>query len=78
MKQGGISDCYFISALSTVAIKPEIIEAMVVTQEPKKGFYQIKFFKQGKPVIVTIDDLLPFRKKKNALCFASCSDVDEL
>jgi len=53
---------------------------MFVESDPERGYYVIKFFKNGQWVYVHIDDRLPVRVTKNGgvyLYFASCRDEGE-
>lgn len=60
-RQGAIGDCYFVSALS-VAGKKNIENALLhntVKQRPEVGAYIVRFYFQGEPVEVIVDDLFP-------------------
>lgn len=62
IKQGQLGDCWFLSALSSLAERPEMVRRLFVTQEYNPdGVYQIKLCKNGEWVIVTIDDYIPCR-----------------
>ena len=65
--QGGLGDCYFISALACVAQRPTLIKHLFVglgyqdlyrTHSPH-GVYQIRLCKDGYWTVVTIDSMLP-------------------
>jgi len=60
-RQGAMGDCYFVSALS-VAGKPNIQKALLheaIKQNPEVGAYIVRFYFQGEPVEVIVDDLFP-------------------
>jgi hypothetical protein len=57
--QGQLGDCYFISALAALTCKKGLVAKMVTFKDEKLGKYTFKFFKNGRPVFVTVDDLLP-------------------
>lgn len=58
IKQGLLGDCYFLSALTTVAIQhPEILEKAI--KDNGDGTYTVTFQKNGKPVEVTVDNDFP-------------------
>lgn len=62
IKQGQLGDCWFLSALSSLAERPGLVRRLFVTQEHNdKGVYKIKIFKNGEIVTVTIDDYIPCR-----------------
>lgn len=77
--QGGLGDCWFLSALSSLAqplpeesplkIKEVAINRVIQTEfncsdEAKdRGIYRFKFFRLGEFVDVIIDDKLPTRKR---------------
>lgn len=63
IKQGSLGDCYLLSAMSVIAhAKPELIQKIF---HPKSreyqdcGLYTLMFFKNRKPVIITLDDCFP-------------------
>src|SRR5262249_13538715 len=52
--QGGVGDCYFMSALSAIAkAKPEYIKNMVV--DLGDGTYAVRFYRNGQPNYVRVD-----------------------
>jgi calpain-15 len=58
--QGSLGNCYFLSALSAMAEKPQrvkkLFEKVTVNQY---GCYAVKFWINGKHKEVIIDDLIP-------------------
>lgn len=62
--QGGIGSCWFISALSVIAERPELLSNILVTKcYNANGLHQIRLCKRGEWVTVNIDDYLPCDKK---------------
>lgn len=61
--QGGLGDCWFLSALSVVAFtRPDLLKKLFhpkVIDYNKKGLHVIRFFKGGKNKITYIDDRFP-------------------
>ena len=49
-----------MSALSTIAERPALVERLFVTKEVNdQGIYRVKFCKNGEWVTVTVDDFFP-------------------
>ncbi len=58
--QGGLGDCYFLAALSSIANKPKRLERLFLTKKVnKQGIYVIAFCINGIWQEVVIDDLFP-------------------
>lgn len=75
--QGGLGDCWFIGALAVLASSGnDFIEQTFVKADVRNGEYQCKFYKDGKWVIVTVDDRLPCGASGRPY-FASCPDPNE-
>jgi hypothetical protein len=45
--QGALGDCWFLSAISCVAMKPELLDKVFLKADPDKGYYVVRFFKDG-------------------------------
>ena len=46
--QGGLGDCWFLSALSSLAENPKLIERLFVTKEYNEtGIYKVRVCKNG-------------------------------
>ena len=62
-----LGNCYFMSALASIAEKPEIVKSLFHRNQDgklvKQGIYEIKCFINGVPRIVQVDDLLPITKE---------------
>ena len=74
---GCISDSWFLSAAALVATQPDLLQYLFMSVYPEYGFYQMRFFKYGEWIPVTIDDMMP-SEASNALLFASSPKTDEL
>lgn len=62
IKQGQLGDCWFLSALSSLAERPGMVKRLFITKDyNKEGIYKIKICKNGEWVTVTIDDYIPCR-----------------
>mgnify|MGYP002803532134 FL=1 len=61
LKQGGVGDCWFLSALAVVAQRPDLILRLFGGETARNavGCYQINLFLDGEWKAVTIDDRLP-------------------
>ena len=56
--QGGIGDCYFISALvETAEDQPDLIKSMIT--DNGNGTYGVRFYNNGTPVYVTVNNANP-------------------
>ena len=66
VRQGGIGDCWFLSALAVIAERPDLIEHIVVTrpQLNSNGKSEFRLFVEGDWQVVEVDNQLPCRKKK--------------
>lgn len=61
LKQGGVGDCWFLSALAVVAQRPDLILRLFGGETARNavGCYQINLFLDGDWKAITIDDRLP-------------------
>lgn len=58
--QGGVGSCWFISALSTIAQRPDLLSKILETKCYNiNGLHQIRLCKRGEWVMINIDDYLP-------------------
>ncbi|CAG7822174.1 unnamed protein product, partial [Allacma fusca] len=58
--QGSLGDCWFVSSISAVASKPELVRKLILTQEvDPAGVYILRLCKDGVWKTVIVDDLLP-------------------
>ncbi|KAF9263950.1 cysteine proteinase [Marasmius fiardii PR-910] len=58
MKQGGIGDCWFVSALATMSTCEGLVEKFCVAMDEEIGVYGFVFFRDAYWVTVIIDDFL--------------------
>ncbi|KAF6743622.1 hypothetical protein DFP72DRAFT_1079815 [Ephemerocybe angulata] len=58
IRQGGLGDCYFLSALATVSGLPGLIEKICVARSEEVGIYGFIFYQDQGWVGVIVDDLL--------------------
>ncbi|KAJ3874638.1 cysteine proteinase [Lentinula edodes] len=56
--QGGIGDCWFVSALATMATAEGLVEKFCVARDEEVGVYGFIFFRDASWVTVIIDDFL--------------------
>ncbi|KAJ7125786.1 cysteine proteinase [Mycena crocata] len=56
--QGAIGDCWFVSALATMATMPGLVEKFCVARDEQVGVYGFVFFRDVRWVSIVIDDLL--------------------
>ena len=67
IKQGALGDCYFLSAIATVAMKPNLIENIFPAALPDKGFYTIKLYHEGGFKTIVVDDYFPVDKNESLM-----------
>jgi hypothetical protein len=64
--QGGLGDCWFLSAMSVVAFtRPDLLKKLFHPKSIEysdKGIYVIRFFKGGRNRITYIDDFFPVKR----------------
>lgn len=78
IKQGGLGDCWFLSAISVMCKKQDIAQGVFVDPSAAQyGVYVVKFHKNGKVVEVAVDDRLPCNASGKP-AFASSTQVNEL
>ena len=71
IKQGHCGNCYFLSAVSSIAEYPNRICRIFKQKEAnKQGIYALNFMVDGYPVEVVVDDLFPYDPHKEKWAFA--------
>ena len=67
--QGSLGSCYFLSAVGgIIKSNPELLVNLFITsEENNKGIYAVKFFIQGLPQVIVVDDFIPCKWIKNKL-----------
>lgn len=65
--QGGLGDCWFLSAISSISEVPNRIERLIpwTGDYPKNGIFRMNFWVKDKWVSVNVDDRLPSRPYGN-------------
>lgn len=77
IKQGELSDCYFLSALASLTEFPDFIYQRFVTQKVSwEGFYVIIFFIDGEWQKVFVDDYFPVEKGTKSLAFTQTNGTE--
>jgi hypothetical protein len=62
LHQGDLGDCFFLAALGEVALRnPEQIQRMF--GDNHDGTFTVRFYRDGKPVFLTVDRFLPVDEK---------------
>ncbi len=68
--QGTIGNCYFLSALSSLAQYPQRVMSLFVNLEYQKvGMYIIRFYVNGEAKNIVIDDYIPVDPSTNKPAF---------
>jgi hypothetical protein len=67
IKQGVLGDCWLMSALAVLTLRPCLLKECFVTAEYSDvGVYAVKFHKNGQIITVLIDDFFPCYVRKAA------------
>lgn len=69
IKQGQIGNCYFMSALSVLTLRPEKLKRVFVCDANEAGVYAVRFHKDGAERVVIIDSLFPTGGKNHRPAF---------
>lgn len=77
IKQGGLSDCYLLSALASLTEFPEHINQRIITKDPSNvGCYEVLLFVDGEWQIVLVDDFFPYEKGTQSLSFTKVNGTE--
>ncbi|MCQ2815944.1 MAG: C2 family cysteine protease [archaeon] len=64
IKQGSVSDCYFLSAISALTEYPQLIlDKFRVRKINEIGYYEVVLFIDGEWQVVILDDYFPIKNK---------------
>ena len=62
IKQGALGCCYFLSAISSLAVYPEKIMDLFLTKEVnEQGVFAVQLYREGRRIEVVVDNHLPSR-----------------
>ena len=76
--QGALPNCYFLSALSSLAENPSRVRQLFITQQVNSaGIYVIRFFINGEFQDIVIDDQIPYDPESKGPAFSK-SHLNEL
>ena len=59
VKQGALGDCYFLSALATIAERPELLQKLFPVHEVDRSLFAVKLFHNGAFRTIVLDDYFP-------------------
>jgi calpain-15 len=77
IQQGGLGNCWFCCALSTLAEHPEMIERIFISKDVNPtGIYRLRICKSGSWYQVTLDDFFPCSADAGPIF--SCNHGNEL
>ena len=75
IRQGGLGDCYLLSAMSIIAhSRPELIKKIFHPESRiyrYEGIYSLMLYSGKKPTVVTVDDRFMANTRDNRHAFAS-------
>ena len=75
--QGVLGDCWFLSTLTSLTNRTDLLLLNFYAAYPEYGFYQFRFYKYGDWQIVSVDDRIPCNCHRKPI-FAHCRDPREL
>ena len=65
IKQGNLGNCYVIAAMASLDNRPGALERLFVTTKINEaGIYAVKFWMNGRQVIVHVDDYVPVVQRR--------------
>ena len=75
IKQGYWGDCYFLSAISSLAEFPDRIEQLFkIKNLNDAGIYAVTLYITGEEKLIVVDDYFPFSPSKNDWAFSKSMD----
>lgn len=75
IKQGYLGDCYFLSAISSLAEYSERVNNIFTIKEVNTaGYYEVTLYVTGEKRTVFVDDYFPFNPGKNKFAFSQSVD----
>ena len=79
IKQGYCGNCYFLSSIASLAESSDRVKAMFLTKEVNEaGIYAMKFYINGEPKIIVVDDYFPYCTHKDDWAFSRSSSEREI
>jgi calpain-15 len=78
VKQGRLGDCYFMSAMAGLAEIPSRIQNLFVGHDFETGWYSVRFYVMGRPLIVHVNDLLPCGAENDIVFGSGNGDVPDI
>ena len=77
--QGFCGDCYFLSAISSLAEFPDRLKDIFITKEINDaGCYALKLFINGEPERVVVDDYFPWHTFNKNWAFSRSNGEHEI
>lgn len=76
VRQGGVGDCWFLSALAVVAERPDLINRVLITQTGPEagGMFCARLFIDGRWQLIPVDGYLALRTPRAAGPHSRASD----
>lgn len=62
VKQGQLGDCYYLSAIATMAERPDLIRKLFAVRDFEKSIFAIKLYFNGAFRTVVVDDFFPYQR----------------
>lgn len=89
ISQGALGDCYFLSAIAVLCNRPDLLDKVfccpvaasldyVEEVKSKRGVFAFKFYKNGEPRIVVVDNIVPIHPLSCKPAFGRSSDPKEM
>jgi len=79
IEQGSLGDCWFLSALASVAENPDRVKRLFDRDvKSEHGGYGIFIYVMGIPVKIVVDDYLPYDPANECLALAGTPRNEEM